>query len=79
MINFCRVKPVTVAMKGADVTGLEAVKRHEEAFLQAHKEGVQVKALMLCSPHNPLGKCYPPEIIEAYLTLCEKYKIHFIR
>jgi 1-aminocyclopropane-1-carboxylate synthase len=66
-------------MHGDDVTSLAGVERHEEALLKAEQEGVKVKGLLLCSPHNPLGRCYSREVIEAYLVLCQKYKIHFIR
>lgn len=34
----------------------ESVEAYERAFLEAKEEGIRVKALMLCNPHNPLGK-----------------------
>lgn len=34
----------------------ESVDAYERAFLQAKEEGIRVKALMFCNPHNPLGK-----------------------
>ena len=35
--------------------GLEAVGRFEEVFEQAKQEGKRIKAILLCSPNNPLG------------------------
>jgi 1-aminocyclopropane-1-carboxylate synthase len=73
------VKPVCVSVGEDDVTGLAAVSHHEKALIQAEKNGTKVKGLMLCNPHNPLGRCYSKEVIEAYLALCSKYNIHLIR
>lgn len=41
--------------------GLEAVERFEEVFEQAKQEGKRIRAILLCSPSNPLGlllHCY---------------------
>ena len=34
--------------------------------------------MILCNPHNPLGKCYQEEAIIAYMKLCQQYSIHLI-
>jgi 1-aminocyclopropane-1-carboxylate synthase len=34
-----------------------AVEMYEQALMKAKKEGVVVKGLVICNPHNPLGKC----------------------
>ncbi|CAI7642259.1 unnamed protein product [Penicillium manginii] len=43
-----------------DPFGLAAIEKHEEALLAARERGVRVKALLLCSPHNPLGLLLHP-------------------
>lgn len=50
-----RVKTVGVSFGSVDPFSLVAVEKYEEALLRSRREGVPVKALMLCSPHNPLG------------------------
>lgn len=57
---------------------MTGVHRHEEALLAARKTGVKIRGLLLCNPHNPLGRCYAPDVLEAYLSLCSKYNIHLI-
>jgi aspartate/methionine/tyrosine aminotransferase len=37
-----------------------------------------VRALLLCHPHNPLGRCYSRATIIALMRLCQKYRIHLI-
>jgi aspartate/methionine/tyrosine aminotransferase len=37
-----------------------------------------VAGIILCNPHNPLGRCYPLSVIEGYARLCEKYNIHLL-
>jgi aspartate/methionine/tyrosine aminotransferase len=55
-----------------------AVRNYEKAILNAKSQGVAVKGLMLCNPHNPLGRCYSQEVLTEYLRLCQKYKIHLV-
>lgn len=55
-----------------------AAGKYEEAILKAESEGIHVRALMLCNPHNPLGRCYPKETIVALMELCNKYKVHLL-
>lgn len=38
-----------------DPFGLAAIEKYEEALSTARQKGVRVKALLFCSPHNPLG------------------------
>jgi 1-aminocyclopropane-1-carboxylate synthase len=51
-----KVTPVAVSLKGLDVFSVEAVGRYEDELIKAEKEGVKVRCLVLCTPHNPLGQ-----------------------
>ncbi|KAK5707476.1 hypothetical protein LTR97_000010 [Elasticomyces elasticus] len=50
----------------------------ERALVQAKQNGVKVKAVMITNPHNPLGKCYPPDAIKAIAAFCEKHSLHYL-
>lgn len=80
--NDIKLRPgaalIEVKFGDIDPMGMDAVKNYEQAVLDAKKRGVKVKGLMLCSPHNPLGRCYPREVLLEYLKLCEKYQIHLV-
>ena len=71
-------KVVPVSFGNIDPMSFEAVANYETALLDARKKGTFVKALMLCSPHNPLGRCYSRHVLLAYLRLCAKYQIHLV-
>lgn len=86
-----KCKLVPVSLRGYDAFSKDAVRRYEEEFLKAKEEGITVRVLVLCTPHNPLGqydstlwrqgltcRCYSREVMEEYMRLCEKYQIHFI-
>ncbi|KAB8246174.1 pyridoxal phosphate-dependent transferase [Aspergillus flavus] len=76
---LCLTDPKDGILLGDDPFGPSAVIRYEEAFLKARDEdGVSVRALLICNPHNPLGRCYPRETLEALLQFCQKYQIHII-
>lgn len=63
---------------GDDPFSVQAADRYEQTFLQAREKGVSIKALLICNPHNPLGRCYPRETLEALMRLCQRYQIHLI-
>jgi aspartate/methionine/tyrosine aminotransferase len=70
---------VPVNFHGVDPLGTEAVEKYEKALLDFQQNtGKRVKALMLCHPHNPLGRCYPRDVIIELMKLCQKYQIHLI-
>jgi 1-aminocyclopropane-1-carboxylate synthase len=72
------VKPVFVSFHGEDQFTKEAVGLYELAITEAQKDGIKVRALLICNPHNPLGRCYDPEALVEYMKLCKKYSIHLI-
>ncbi|PWY65058.1 PLP-dependent transferase [Aspergillus eucalypticola CBS 122712] len=72
------VKTVGVDFGHTDPSSVDALAHYEDALLQAKIDGVVVKALMLCSPHNPLGRCFAPEVLKAFLAFCQKHQIHII-
>ncbi|KAF3918310.1 hypothetical protein ABW21_db0205137 [Orbilia brochopaga] len=73
-----KVKLVPVSLKDVDPMGEEAVEVYEKELERQRALGVKVRAVILCNPHNPLGKCYTPEVIKAYAAFCNRHQIHFI-
>lgn len=70
---------IPVEFQDCDPFSLEAVDRYEQALLNfQNKSGRRVRALMLCHPHNPLGRCYPRETLIKLMRLCQKYQMHFV-
>lgn len=76
--NQSRCQLVYASFGEIDQFGVNAVNKYEEAILKATRNGVKIRALLLCNPHNPLGKCYTIDALKAYFLLCEKYNIHLI-
>ncbi|KAF2450605.1 PLP-dependent transferase [Karstenula rhodostoma CBS 690.94] len=72
------VKVVPVAFGEVDLCGSDCVARYEEALLKSNADGVKVRALLLCHPHNPMGRCYSTTTIVQLMRLCQKYRIHLI-
>ncbi|KZF22346.1 1-aminocyclopropane-1-carboxylate synthase [Xylona heveae TC161] len=69
---------IPVNFGACDPFCLEAVDKYEQALLDFQQTGRRVKALMLCHPHNPLGRCYPRGVIIKLMQLCQKYRVHLI-
>ncbi|KAF2792391.1 PLP-dependent transferase [Melanomma pulvis-pyrius CBS 109.77] len=72
------VKVISVSFGDIDPCGPDCVTRYEEALIASNTNGVKIRALMLCHPHNPLGRCYSRGTIIALMQLCQKHEIHFI-
>jgi aspartate/methionine/tyrosine aminotransferase len=72
------VQIVPVSFGQVDPCHLDCVQKYEEALLRSNEQGVPVRALMLCHPHNPLGRCYPRDTLIGLMKLCQKYQIHLI-
>ncbi|KAK5677172.1 hypothetical protein LTS10_010361 [Elasticomyces elasticus] len=69
---------IPVPFKGADPTSVDAIKYYEDTLLAAKASGQRLAGLILCNPHNPLGRCYPREVLIGLMRLCQKYQIHLI-
>ncbi|EFW18122.1 ACC synthase [Coccidioides posadasii str. Silveira] len=61
-----------------EVFSVDVVKKYEEAIVTADKGGVKVRAMLITNPHNPLGRCYPPETLRELMRFCHRRNIHFI-
>lgn len=69
---------VKVSFGDIDPIGSNCASRYEDALLEAKAKGVKAKALMLCNPHNPLGRCYGRGTLVEIMKLCAKWKLHLI-
>jgi aspartate/methionine/tyrosine aminotransferase len=61
-----------------DPLGVNCVKRYEDRLLEARARGEKVTGLLLCHPHNPLGRCYSRNVLIDILKFCSKYNLHLI-
>lgn len=69
-------KVVPVDFGDSDPFG--SVDAYEQAIIKAEASGQKIAGILLCNPHNPLGRCYPRETLLALLRLCERHRIHLI-
>jgi bifunctional pyridoxal-dependent enzyme with beta-cystathionase and maltose regulon repressor activities len=54
---------VYIDTDGVNNFDLDCVDLYEEALVKAREEGIIVRILLLCNPHNPLGMLF--------LCICE--------
>lgn len=71
-------KVAEVSFGDGDPLGSDCVARYEEKILEIQGQGGRVGALILCHPHNPLGRCYPRSVLVDFMKLCQKYSIHLL-
>ncbi|KAL4756202.1 pyridoxal phosphate-dependent aminotransferase [Aspergillus foveolatus] len=69
---------VQVSFEGVDPLSVCAVSRYEEALISSGKQGCAIRAIMLCNPHNPLGRCYPRSFLIEMMKLCQRFGVHLI-
>ncbi|KAI1371326.1 acc synthase [Hypoxylon crocopeplum] len=56
----------------------DCVASYEAGFEAAKARGVNIKALIICNPHNSLGQCYPRETLVELMRFCASKGIHLI-
>ena len=67
-----------VSFGDIDQFSAACVSAYSDAIQAANKEGKRIRAIMLCNPHNPLGKCYTKDAIVGMMKLCHDRKIHLL-
>ncbi|KAI1640709.1 pyridoxal phosphate-dependent transferase [Biscogniauxia mediterranea] len=67
-----------ISMGDMDQFSPACIAAFDAGFEAAKARGVNVRALIICNPHNPLGQCYPRETLEGLLRLCAAKGIHLI-
>lgn len=71
-------KVAEISFGDDDPLGPDCVAKYEEKILKIQAQGGRVGALILCHPHNPLGRCYPRSVLVDFMKLCQKYCIHLL-
>ncbi|RMJ25282.1 hypothetical protein PHISP_03858 [Aspergillus sp. HF37] len=70
---------VPVDFADVDPLGPGAVAEYEKALVNFEKTtGKRVRAVMLCHPHNPLGRCYSRSVLIELMEFCQTHQIHLI-
>ena len=50
----------------------------DATFSQAIENGTKPRILLLSHPQNPLGICYPPEVVQECIDWCRENKVHLV-
>ncbi|KAF9361442.1 hypothetical protein BGX26_003186 [Mortierella sp. AD094] len=58
--------------------GVEQIEVMQQAVDKATQEGTRVRAFVVSNPHNPLGRCYPREVIIEFLKFASKNQLHIL-
>lgn len=72
------VKVIPVEFGAKDPLDVSSVAEYERALLSSLGQGVKIKVIMLCNPHNPLGRCYSREYLVQLMKLCQQHRVHLI-
>ncbi|CAK46310.1 uncharacterized protein An12g06040 [Aspergillus niger] len=73
-----QIELLEVAFGTTDPFSIDAINEYERAYAEAKRKGLRVKALLLCSPHNPLGRCYSDDVLKEYMKFCSRNRLHLI-
>ncbi|WWC85745.1 uncharacterized protein L201_000611 [Kwoniella dendrophila CBS 6074] len=72
-----RLIPVHVPV-GDEAFEPDCLKMFEEKLAEVEKEGIRVRAIIVCNPQNPLGRTYPRSTLLAYAKFCEEKDLHLV-
>ncbi|GFF62633.1 hypothetical protein IFM60648_00673 [Aspergillus lentulus] len=80
-IHGARRSAVVIPVDFGEVNPLnpEAISQYKKAVTDFEvSTGNHVPAVMLCHPHNPLGRCYPRSAIIDLMKMCQAHQMHLI-
>jgi aspartate/methionine/tyrosine aminotransferase len=69
------VKIIPVTFAEENVLNENCIQDLKSALARAE---CKVKGVVLCNPHNPLGRCYTKKALEAISSFCETHDLHLI-
>nr|XP_057930673.1 1-aminocyclopropane-1-carboxylate synthase-like protein 1 [Doryrhamphus excisus]XP_057930674.1 1-aminocyclopropane-1-carboxylate synthase-like protein 1 [Doryrhamphus excisus] len=69
--------PLGCENEGSQIFHL-TVSKLEEGLQRAKHEGVNIRALILMNPHNPLAEIYTPKEMRAFLEFAKRNELHAI-
>ncbi len=73
------VIPVDMGRTIDDPLSPGAVDQYRKAAdVYESRTGKRVRAVMLCNPHNPLGRCYPRKTVDRLMQFCQERQMHLI-
>jgi 1-aminocyclopropane-1-carboxylate synthase len=79
IVHPARAKVVPVVIpEGIDPLSPDTVSYVWEAFMNSAQHGVNVRAVILCNPHNPLARCYPVETILEYAKFAQEVRANWL-
>ncbi|KAH7189725.1 pyridoxal phosphate-dependent transferase [Fusarium oxysporum] len=69
---------VQVPCHGIDPFCVDIVERYEARLQEVKASGKNVAGILLCNPHNPLGRCYSKDTLVKLMRFCQKHQLHLI-
>ncbi|OBT68851.1 hypothetical protein VE03_02044 [Pseudogymnoascus sp. 23342-1-I1] len=76
--NEVRCKTLYANMDDTDPFSEAVVEKYAVRLAQAKTDGTNPRALLICNPHNPSGRCYPKSSLIALMKFCAQNNLHLI-
>lgn len=76
--NEIRCKTLYANMDDTDPFSEAVVEKYAVRLAQAEADGTNPRALLICNPHNPSGRCYPMSTLVALMKFCAQHNLHLI-
>ncbi|KAF9116444.1 hypothetical protein BGX27_002476 [Mortierella sp. AM989] len=73
-----KCKVIAAHLGDVPAFGVEQIEVMQQAVDQAVQDGVRVRAFVVTNPHNPLGRCFPREVIIEFLKFASKNQLHIL-
>ncbi|KAF4434111.1 ACC synthase [Fusarium acutatum] len=69
---------IQVPCNGIDPFCVDIVERYEVRLQEVKASGKKVAGILLCNPHNPLGRCYSKDALVELMRFCQRHQLHLI-
>ncbi|RFN50455.1 hypothetical protein FIE12Z_5319 [Fusarium flagelliforme] len=69
---------IQVPCNGIDPFCVDIVEKYEARLQEVKASGKNVAGILLCNPHNPLGRCYSKDALVELMRFCQRHQLHLI-
>lgn len=77
-INLVRVYTGELPDRFSETYATQLIYAYERSFQDAVKNKITIKAVLVCNPCNPVGRCYSQRSLQKIAQFCTKYNLHLI-
>lgn len=77
-IQLIKIRTDEILDRFSKFCAAQLIKAYETALRESIRAGIKVKAVLICNPCNPIGRCYSRDTLVKIAQFCARHSLHLI-